>query len=168
MQLNRAIFTAMAASLAATLTLGAARTATGDDEGRARRVEGEPAVAQDTPAGGCSNRTLRGDYGFTIDGQILTPGGPLLLRGLAMTHFDGRGNLSQIDFTTLNGVPRGTEWRPGTGTYELEHDCTGTAVIEQSDGSPTLHLRLIVIDGGRQVHTVVEGNPTGSVGTKVR
>ena len=115
----------------------------------------------------CSERTLTGRYGFAIDGQILS--GPLagVLRGLAMTHFDGRGNLEQVDFATINGIPRWTGWRPVTGTYEVNADCTGTAVLYPSDGSPTLHLRLIVADRGREIRTVVEGNATGSVGTRV-
>jgi hypothetical protein len=115
----------------------------------------------------CSDRTLRGTYGFAIDGQILS--GPLagVLRGLAMTHFDGQGNLEQEDFATINGVPRWTGWRPVTGTYEVNEDCTGTAVLYPSDGSPTLHLRLIVAERGREIRTVVEGNATGSVGTRV-
>ena len=50
----------------------------------------------------CSNRTLRGNYAFNIDGTIVAGTNRLLLRGLAMTQFDGRGNLSQVDFTTIN------------------------------------------------------------------
>jgi hypothetical protein len=116
----------------------------------------------------CSNRTLRGDYGFSIDGTILagTPNA-FLLRGVAMTHFDGHGNLSQVDFTTRNGVPIGADWRPAVGTYEVNPDCTGTAQIVPDDGSPTLNLRLVVVDRGREVRTIVVGNATGSVGIRV-
>ena len=84
-----------------------------------------------------------------------------------MTHFDGLGNLDQVDFATLNGVPRWTGWRPVTGTYEVNPDCTGAAVLYPSDGSPTLHLHLVVVDHGRGIRTVVEGNATGSTGTRV-
>jgi len=111
---------------------------------------------------------LRGDYGFSIDGQILAGPKAGLLRGVAMTHFDGDGGLSQVDFTTINGVPIGTDWRPGTGSYEVNADCTGKAQINFTDGSPALHLRLVVADRGDQVRTIVEGNATGSVGTRVR
>jgi hypothetical protein len=116
----------------------------------------------------CSNRTLRGDYGFSIDGTILagTPNA-FLLRGVAMTHFDGRGNLSQVDFTTRNGAPLSPDWRPAAGTYEINADCTGAAQIIPSDGSPVLNLRLVVVDRGREVRTIVLGNATGSVGIKV-
>ena len=116
----------------------------------------------------CSNRTLRGDYGFSIDGTVLagTPNA-FLLRGVAMTRFDGHGNLSQVDFTTRNGVPFAPDWRPAVGTYEINADCTGTAQIIPSDGSPTLNLRLVVVDRGREVRTTVVGNATGSVGIRV-
>jgi hypothetical protein len=116
----------------------------------------------------CSNRTLRGDYGFSIDGTILagTPNA-FLLRGVAMTHFDGRGTLSQVDFTTRNGAPLTPDWRPAVGTYAINADCTGTAQIIPGDGSPTLNLRLVVVDHGREVRTIVVGNATGSVGIRV-
>lgn len=115
----------------------------------------------------CSNEILKGDYGFKVDGQILAGPRTGLLRALAMTHFDGQGNLSQVDFATLNGIPTGSDWRPGTGTYSVDPDCTGQAQINFRDGSPSLHLRLVVVRGGKEVHTIVEGNATGSLGIKV-
>ena len=143
---------AAAAAIASALALTAPGLVTAHDDGVIR----------------CSQRTLRGDYGFNIDGQILPPGAPpMILRGVAMTHFDGRGGLTQVDHTTLNGVPRAPGWRAGVGSYEVNADCTGTAEIIQSDGSPTLHLNLVVFDRGRQVRTVVDGNATGSLGVKV-
>src|SRR6266576_5707175 len=82
-----------------------------------------PARAQ-SEDGACSNRTLKGDYGFKIDGQLLA--GPLtgLVRGLAMTSFDGQGNMSQVDFVTLNGTPLFKDWRSsGKGTYKINAHC---------------------------------------------
>jgi hypothetical protein len=116
----------------------------------------------------CSNRTLRGDYGFEIGGTILAgpKAGPL--RGVAITSFDGEGNLTQLDFVTNNGVPGGPDWRPATGSYDINPNCTGTAELVFSDGSPTLHLWLVVFDRGRQLRTVVAGSPIGSSGYKVR
>lgn len=115
----------------------------------------------------CTDRTIRGDYGFSIEGTILagTPNA-FLLRGVAMTRFDGEGNLSQVDFTTRNGVPMSADWRPATGTYVVNPDCTGTAEIVQSDGTPTVRLRLVVVDHGREIRTVVVGNASGSVGIR--
>ena len=116
----------------------------------------------------CSDRTLRGDYGFSIDGTILagTPNA-FLLRGVAMTNFDGHGNLSQVDFTTRNGAPLTADWRPAVGTYAINADCTGTAQIVPADGTPAVNLRLVVVDRGREVRTIVVGNATGSVGIRI-
>jgi len=115
----------------------------------------------------CSNRTLHGSYALNIDGTIIAGPNRLLLRGVAIREFDGRGNLSQVDFTTINGAPVGTDWRSGSGTYELNSDCTGTMEIVQSNESPTLRLRLVVADHGRTTYDISEGNSTGATGTKV-
>ena len=151
--LPRAIALMTATGLAAAFTLGAPERVTANGDGRGRE---------------CNESTLRGDYGFAIDGQILAGPKAGLLRGVAMTHFDGEGGLSQVDFTTINGIPTGTDWRPGTGSYEINADCTGKAQISFTDGSPTLKLRLVVTDRGDQVRTIVEGNATGSLGVRVR
>ena len=152
--LRRTIPLAMAIGLAGTLALGPGRSVRAQDD--------------DDGGGLCSNRTLRGDYGFDIGGTILAGPRAGLLRGVALTHFDGHGGLSQVDFVTNNGVPAGTDWRPGTGSYDLDSNCTGKAEISFTDGSPTLRLRLVVVRGGREIRTIVEGNATGSTGIKVR
>ncbi len=56
---------------------------------------------------GCSDATLRGDYGFTILGDQPNPDGttsPVV--GIAITHFDGAGKLTQRDFTVTAAFPR--------------------------------------------------------------
>jgi hypothetical protein len=159
---NRAIGVARKAALAMALTLGVFAGTSGAQDQEARE-EG----ALDTSGSGCSNHTLRGDYGFVIDGTIFAGPTSFLLRGVAMTHFDGHGGLTQVDFTTRNGAPTSPDWRPATGTYEVNEDCTGRAEIVPATGPP-LDLRLVVFDGGRQVATVVVGNATGSLGTRVR
>jgi hypothetical protein len=116
----------------------------------------------------CSNRTLHGQFGFSIEGTILagTPNA-FAVRGVAMTQFDGDGNLTQMDFTTRNGAPLTPDWRPAVGTYDINPDCTGTALIVQSDGTPNVNLRLVVVNRGREVRTTVVGNSTSSVGIRV-
>lgn len=160
---NQAIVVTRRAALAAVLALGvfAGRGVAHDQEGRG------DGAADAWGASGCSNHTLRGDYGFVIDGTIFAGPTSFLLRGVAMTHFDGHGGLTQVDFTTRNGAPASPDWRPATGTYEVNEDCTGRAEIVPATG-PALELRLVVFDGGRQVATVVVGNSTGSLGTRVR
>src|SRR5260370_33827035 len=62
-----------------------------------------PSAKAESEEGACSNRMLQGDYGFSMEGVILA--GPLTfpLRGVAMTHFDGKGNLTQVDQVVVNG-----------------------------------------------------------------
>jgi hypothetical protein len=55
-------------------------------------ISGVPAVAQSES---CSNKTLVGDYGFTIEGTILDANLPI--RGLVLQHYDGRGHITQVD-----------------------------------------------------------------------
>src|SRR5438445_7823908 len=62
--------------------------------------------------GHCSNRTLSGDYGFTLEGVILAPN--FQIRGVVMQQYDGKGNITQVDHVVVNGVPSTEEWAPGT------------------------------------------------------
>jgi hypothetical protein len=123
-------------------------------------VEAEPAGRH------CSNRTLRGNYGGSFDGQIPAGPGTVLLRGLVVTHFDGAGNLRQMEFVTANGVPPpGGEWTLTEGTYEIGPDCTGVAEILQTNGN-ILRQRWVVVDRGREIRAVVEGAVAG--GTRIK
>lgn len=130
---------------------------------------GASAAAQSID-GDCSNRTLRGEYAFAIEGFAL--GGPtaLPLRGVAMTKFDGRGNLSQVDHVVLNGMLPPVDWTPATGTYAVNPDCTGRAQINilGSPFSPVI-LRFVVSKNGKQINTVVSklGYVVSSLGVRV-
>ena len=101
----------------------------------------------------CTDSTIRVTYAFTIHGQIFTPNGPVLVDGIAKTTFDGEGNLTQVDAVAQNGLI-GQVWRPGTGSYKINADCTGTMTIVNPD-QPTLHLAILVSRAGEQIHTVV-------------
>ena len=115
--------------------------------------------------GPCSNRTLRGDYGFAIEGDILAGPSRIPLRSVAMTDFDGEGNLSQVEHFVFNGVPPPLDWSPSSGTYNVNPDCTGTAQIILP-GFPPVNLHLVVVKHGREIHTVVDVNAVTSIGIK--
>lgn len=126
----------------------------------------------------CSNATLKGDYGFTISGYQPNPDGTMSpVKGVAITHFDGAGKLTQRDFVVTAGVPlpgngdslTGFQFSTGeTGTYTINPDCTGSAEIDQNVPVPfgstgVLKLMLVVTNGGRAIHTVVsEFTPAGA------
>ena len=105
-------------------------------------------------ASDCTTLTIRGSYAFTVHGQILTPNGPVLIDGIARTTFDGNGNLTQVDAVAGNGIIP-LVWRPGTGTYTVNPNCTGTMTLVNQDQAP-LHLVILISQSGRVIHTVVE------------
>jgi len=108
----------------------------------------------ETEDGACSNRTLQGDYGFAVEGLILpAPGVSIPVRGLHVTHFDGKGNLTQVDSILLNGDPI-SDWTPVTGTYHVHANCTGTMLLHPSNGG-FVNLRIVVVRNGKEIHAVV-------------
>ena len=104
---------------------------------------------------GCNNSTIRGSYAFTIHGQILLPNGapPIVIDGLARTTFDGNGNATQLDAVADNGNVD-PSWRPNTGTYSLNRDCTGTMTVSNGDRAP-VHVLLIVSQSGNTIRDMV-------------
>jgi hypothetical protein len=113
----------------------------------------------------CSNATLAGAYSFQITGQILAPAaaaGPV--SGVALTVFDGFGNLTQVDNVVHNGVAPVEDWRPAVGTYTVNANCTGTFTFtpqptNQADAGPALMVHFVVSPDGSQIRTVVTSSP---------
>jgi hypothetical protein len=121
----------------------------------------------------CSNRTLHGDYGSSVEGLILPQAGVALpIRGVVITHYDGDGNFTQADHIVFNGIPPAVEWTPGTGTYHVNADCTGTAHLATSTGE-SINVVFVLVRQGREIHAVVTAPFDGpsrtvtSVGIKI-
>ena len=106
-------------------------------------------------ASDCSNSTIRGSYAFTIHGSIILPdGSTLLVDGLAKQTFDGNGNFTQVDAVAVGGnLTPG--WRPGSGTYSVNPDCTGTQTIVIPGNPSDVHVQFIVAQSGNTIHQVV-------------
>ena len=88
------------------------------------------AIADHNPR--CSNAFLKGDYAFTAIGETPNPDGTTTFGNtIGMTHFDGRGNLTQVDFPSIGAFEQTlTDFRTGqTGTYTVNSDCTGRMQI---------------------------------------
>ena len=119
---------------------------------------------------GCTNQTLHGDYGFTNEGLLDLPNGSqATLRGVVLEHFDGNGHLTTADHTVIGGMPPPDAWRPGSGTYTVNSDCTGTqTIIIPSSPAPPLVLYFVVVKQGKEIRQVVEGNAIISIGKSVR
>jgi hypothetical protein len=135
---------------------------------------------------GCKNATLNGDYAFTVSGQIFIPNGPTIQReGIAMTHFDGKGGLTQVDFvlSSPNAAPppgpAPTDPLTGfhneeTGSYAVNPDCTGHFEIDNpSITTPSgavvkgavIHVMFVLSNHGHAIHTIVTSiTPPGAPG----
>jgi hypothetical protein len=114
----------------------------------------------------CNDRLIEGTYGFTIEGQKLAGPGPVGPQvGVAITTFDGGGNLSQLDSVVIGGSQVADFTHPpAAGTYSVNANCTGTFTIEFQDGRPPVTVDFAVVDDGREIDTVVLP-PPGSVGS---
>ena len=115
---------------------------------------------------GCSNATLKGEYGFGA--TVYTPAPPpnpppatKVVTGIKV--FDGQGNLTQRDYQgdNLAGddfAPRGQE----AGTYQVNSNCTGSMVIYLNVpnvpaglSTGVIWIKFVISDGGRHIHEVV-------------
>ena len=128
------------------------------------------AWAQDND--GCSNATLKGEYAFAVTSYTppgLPNGPPQVVAGIKT--FDGKGNFTQRDYRgdSLRTTGR-TDFSPDgqeTGTYTVNSDCTGSAVINLNvPGTPFPHgviqIVFVISGGGRHIHEVVsEFTPPG-------
>lgn len=131
-------------------------------------VSSVAALGQSNDNDGCSDASLNGDYAFRVSGQLLPPGAPPVQReGVAMTHFDGAGKLTQVDFVMSNGEPVSGPMDPLTGFhthesgwYKIYPDCTGAAEIhfpappDVSSGA-VIDLMFVLSNHGRTIHTIV-------------
>lgn len=118
----------------------------------------------------CSNATIRGSYALTIHGTLFLPNGTtLVVDGIDKVTFDGKGNFTQVDAVAMNGNLDVPGWRPGTGTYSVNPDCTGTQTI-MVPGLPDLHLQFIVAQSGNTIHQIVvdPGFATTAEGERVQ
>jgi hypothetical protein len=131
-----------------------------------------PGVARADNNDGCSNATLKGEYAFAVTSYTppgLPNGPPQVVAGIKT--FDGKGNLTQRDYRSdslrttgqTDFAPEGQE----TGTYTVNADCTGGAVINLNvPGTPFPHgviqIVFVISGGGRHIHEVVsEFTPPG-------
>jgi hypothetical protein len=124
-------------------------------------------MAQGAPSSNsCSNRTLDGDYAFRLSGEVFTQGGLVYRDGVAMTHFDGNGGLTQVDWVIANGVTVPGPLDPNgfhdneTGSYNVYANCTGDAEIDfpippHGTSGAVIKLKFVIGNRGSALHTIV-------------
>jgi hypothetical protein len=129
-----------------------------------------PLAAADRGDSGCSNATLKGNYGFILTGTSASGPPPAPLQqviGVGMVHFDGEGNFTQTD--NIHGSVTGftAPDRPGMGTYSVKEDCTGVSTL-LIQGQPPVERRFVVVDKGRELRTIVTSPATTMVTATAR
>jgi len=81
-----------------------------------------------------------------------TVGGTQTLIGVVRRTYDGMGNFTQID--NIHGSVTG--WvpnRPGSGTYQVNPDCTAATQFVPGPGAPVIEERLVIVDGGSELYS---------------
>jgi hypothetical protein len=133
-------------------------------------VVASAARASDQDSKSCTNRTLQGDYGYAAEGVLIgTPGLPpeAQFRSIGMIHFDGRGHLTWVEHTVVDGTLLLPDGARATGTYTVNSDCTGTTVVNTPNSPVPLNQHIVIVKRGREVHTLLDSSAITSVLNKV-
>ena len=121
-------------------------------------VSGIRGSGQRSSIGGfeCTDATIRGDWGTQMQGTGPVPpplgGGIQSLVGVVTRTYDGMGNFTQID--NIHGSVTG--WvpnRPGSGTYQVNPDCTFATQFVPGPGAPVIEERGVIVALGKELHS---------------
>ena len=117
---------------------------------------GELQQSEGRHRGRCTNQSLQGYFATMVEGYFLAGAAQVPLRSVALSHFDGRGNSSQVDHGVVDGMTPPADWTPATGTYEVNPDCTGQAELN-IPGNPLspLSIRFVIADDGNLLLSVL-------------
>ena len=114
--------------------------------------------ADDRDEKACSNKTLKGTYGFYRTGTSTE--GPIV--GVGFIFWDGKGNGFARQSISRNGVFNfDVEF---DFTYEVYGDCTGKSFFNGVE-----FVRMVIVDGGKELYQLSEtaGNTVYSVVKKI-
>jgi hypothetical protein len=115
----------------------------------------------------CTNRSLSGSFATMVEGEFLGVPAPAPLRSVALTKFDGRGNVSQVDHAVIGGMTPPVDWAPATGTYEVNPDCTGKSTLN-IPGNPPMTIHFVIADDGNELLSVLSVPGTAITSRSIR
>ena len=102
----------------------------------------------------CSNASLDGVYGAQASGtRPSSPGGPLeAVIGIVIRHYDGHGGVTQVN--NIKGAISGyVPDQPGSGTYQVNEDCSVVVNFQPAPGVFIEEL-LVIVDKGRELRGI--------------
>ena len=99
----------------------------------------------------CTNGSVMGKFGVTIQGSLLPPLTPVPVPGASVGSFelDAAGNLNGADTLSLGGqiIPR-----TYTGAVSIKSNCTFSARITAP--GQTVNLSGVIVDGGDEIQFI--------------
>lgn len=105
-----------------------------------------------------SSRTLSGEYGCSVQGVLLNVPGltpQATFVGVTTSTFDGKGNLTGTEHVVVNGMSFNPGFDENSGTYSVNPDCTGTALVNTPNSPVPLNLYFVIVDDGREFRQVL-------------
>lgn len=115
-------------------------------------------TARPAAAADCTNQSLQGAYGFSLNGTNFNFGVPWAIVG----RFDSDGN-GAITGTGTQSTKGDVSRSKFTGTYQVEADCSGVATFTFGAGARAV-LQFVVVDSGKRVEMIVTDQGTLETG----
>jgi hypothetical protein len=114
----------------------------------------------------CSNATLKGLYMYANSGfQSVSPSlVPLAVTGKNI--FYGNGKFDSLATLSIGGTIIPNDEAPGT--YTVNSDCTGTAIVHMKPPAPDVHLQWFVAPDGDLIFSTETDSGTVLTGTLQR
>jgi hypothetical protein len=131
-------------------------------------------IVQAQPVAPCNAETVRGYYGFEYEGVVFMPLAPGAPPGPVPVTLVGTVSVDRGRFLPggrfIMSTPMGAQVVPiTTGQMEVAPDCTGTLTWRARFGGPDApesapaREQLMILDGGRQILSVMESGALGPV-----
>lgn len=116
------------------------------------------AQLDDSFPSGCTLQTIRGSYGISTTGSIVSAGPVGLVADVGVITFDGSGGASQTSTVSLNGVIIPNRSSLG-GSYVVNADCTGdiSLTLPTPTGTTTSTSHFVIVRHGEELQTIVTG-----------
>ena len=92
-------------------------------------------------------------------------GGIQTVNGVVIRTYDGAGTFTQVD--NIKGSVTGiVPDRPGSGTYQVNADCSGVTLFQPGPGL-TIEERMVIVDRANEIRTIVS-SPLGVMVSSVQ
>jgi hypothetical protein len=112
------------------------------------------ALAPTSQAATCSAATVKGDWALTLSGTLLLPTGPVPVAAVVRAALNLDGTITGAEARNVGG---GYADETMSGTYTVNPDCTGSAVVNFYEAGQlvrTSALAMIFDDNSKQVRMV--------------